>query len=109
MSRLSTKEGDCGTPSNQTKDVSCEVNFTNQLDEVLADVKEKSEKVIDQMVTQTREHPDKALVYALATGYVLRVMPLAKIVSGVVGLAMPLIKPAVMFYGISKAIKAVKN
>lgn len=107
MSQRNAKSGDSENSSKRSEGC-CETALSNQVDQVLTKAKETSQKVIDEMVGYTQAHPDRALIYAVTTGYALRVMPVARIIGGVVRLAVQLMKPAIMFYGISRAIRAVK-
>ena len=70
----------------------------------LTEVRTTTQRVIDQTVAYAHDHPDKALVYALATGYVLRTLPVTRVLGGILRVALPLIKPAALFYGISKVV-----
>ena len=46
--------------------------------------------------------PEKALLTALVVGYILRVLPTARILRGLVHLMLALLKPAALAYGAAK-------
>lgn len=109
MSQNNSKSADSGTSLKQSIEDCCDTTLTKQVDQILTKVKGTYHKAFADAVGFTKAHPDKALIYATTTGYALRVMPLARVIGGVVRLAVPLVKPAVVFYGISRAIKAMKR
>jgi len=53
--------------------------------------------------------PEKALLSALAAGYVLRMLPVAGIVRLLVRLVLGLFKPAALVYGGAKVWEKVRN
>lgn len=79
------------------------------LDDALAQARTTTKQVIDQTLAYSQDHPEKALVYALATGYVLRTLPMTRVLGGILRVALPLLKPAALFYGISKAVSKKPN
>ncbi|HEX8371441.1 MAG TPA: hypothetical protein VF585_01570 [Chthoniobacterales bacterium] len=50
-----------------------------------------------------RQEPLKAIAYAAAGGYVLRILPVAAILGSVIRLVLMLLKPAALVYGAAKA------
>src|SRR4051794_37098299 len=50
----------------------------------------------------TQRNPQQALISAVAVGYALRLLPTTRILSGVVGLGLALVKPVALIYGVSK-------
>lgn len=74
------------------------------IDEMLVQARTTTQRAIDQTVHYARGHPDKAMLYALAAGYVLRTLPVTRVLGGVLRIALPLIKPAAVLYGISKVM-----
>ena len=79
------------------------------VDDVLDNVKATSQRALDEVVAYTKDHPDKALLFAVTAGYALRVLPVARILGGVIRLAVPLVKPAALYYGISKIIASRRS
>ncbi|MDI1312289.1 hypothetical protein [Prosthecobacter sp.] len=79
------------------------------IDDDLAQARTKTKQVIDQTLAYSHDHPEEALVYALATGYVLRTLPVTRLLGGIVRVALPLLKPAALFYGISKVVLKKRN
>ncbi len=47
-------------------------------------------------------HPEKALLWALASGYMLRMLPTVRILSGLLRVALVVAKPAAFVYGVAK-------
>ncbi|HBJ83009.1 MAG TPA: hypothetical protein DDZ88_03865 [Verrucomicrobiales bacterium] len=74
------------------------------IDEVLTQARTTTRRAVDHAVAYAHDHPDKALLYALATGYVMRTLPVTRVLGGVLRVALPLIKPAAICYGISKLV-----
>lgn len=62
----------------------------------------EAERRLTEITTYTRQSPEKALLYALAAGYVLRILPTTQILGGVIRLALLLMKPAAFIYGGAK-------
>ncbi len=74
------------------------------VDEVLTQARTTTQRAIDQTVAYAHDNPDKALLYAMAAGYVLWTLPVTRVLGSVCRIALPLIKPAAFFYGISKVV-----
>lgn len=66
-------------------------------------------RCIHDVIAHTQQHPEEALLYALGAGYALRMLPTVRILSGVAGLALRLVKPAVLVYGASKLWHVVQT
>ncbi|GEP45622.1 hypothetical protein [Brevifollis gellanilyticus] len=81
-----------------------ELHVPTAVDEALDNVKTTTKRAMDEVMAYTESHPDRALLYAVTAGYALRVLPVARILGGVVRLAVPLVKPAILYYGITKII-----
>ena len=79
------------------------------VDEAFGHVKAATKRAMDEVVAYTESHPDRALLYAATAGYALRVLPVARILGGVVRLAVPLVKPAVLYYGITRIIASRRS
>ena len=67
-----------------------------------AALKTNAQRCLDDVSAQTQLHPHQTLLWALGAGYVLRMLPTTRILSEVTGLAVTLLKPAVLIYGMSK-------
>ena len=72
------------------------------IEDALETARESVNSRLQEVVAHTQAHPEEALLYALGTGYLLRMLPTVRILGGVAGLAIRLIKPAVLIYGASK-------
>ena len=79
------------------------------IDAALTQARTTTRRVIDHTVAYAHDHPDKALVYALVAGYMLRTVAVTRVLSGVLRIAQPLIKPAALYYGISKVVLSRPN
>ena len=75
----------------------------------LAALKTNAQRCLDDVVAQTQLHPHQTLLWALGAGYVLRVLPTTRILGGVTGLALALLKPAALIYGVSKLWHATQK
>lgn len=94
------------------KDAATQISAASSLpviDEALDQARATTQRVIDQTVGYAHDHPDKALVYALVAGYVLRTISVSRVLSSTLRLALPLIKPAALYYGISKVVLNKRN
>ena len=56
-----------------------------------------------------RAEPLKAVAYAAATGYVLRMLPVGTIVGGLLSLALAAVKPAALVYGAAKGYELLNR
>ena len=56
-----------------------------------------------------RENPGRAVAYALAAGFILNRLPICRIVSGFMRLALVAVKPAILAYGATKIYQAVQG
>ncbi|MDZ4401170.1 hypothetical protein [Prosthecobacter sp.] len=74
------------------------------MDGVITQARTTAQRAIDQTVAYAHDNPDKALLYALAAGYVLRTLPVTRVLGSVLRVALPLIKPAALCYGISRVV-----
>ena len=54
-----------------------------------------------------REEPLKAMAYAAAAGYVLRILPITAILRSVIRVLLLALKPAVVVYGAAKAYEII--
>ncbi len=54
-----------------------------------------------------REEPLKAVVYAAAAGYVLRILPVGAMVRSFIRVALFAVKPAALVYGAAKAYEVL--
>ena len=90
---------------------------TKQPATTLASAWQNPEEFVRQTVTKVREdvemsvkdvtayaqlYPEKALLWAAGGGYLLRMLPLAGILAGLIRVVLMLLKPAGLFYGAAK-------
>ena len=75
----------------------------------LAALKTNGQRCLDDLGAQTQLYPHKTLLWALGTGYALRVLPTTRILGGVTSLALALLKPAALIYGASKLWHATQK
>jgi len=67
------------------------------------------DRCMGDAVSYTQREPEKALLSALAAGYVLRLLPLAGIVKMFIRLSLALLKPAAFIYGGAKLWQKAQN
>jgi len=79
------------------------------LTDQLSALKINAQRCLDDVGAHTRLHPHKTLLWALGAGYVLRVLPTTRILGGVTHLAVVLLKPAALIYGVSKLWHATQR
>lgn len=70
--------------------------------------KDQFDEILQQTEDYVRQNPTKSMLYALAAGFLLNRLPIARLVGGVVRLALVAIKPAVLAYGATKVYQAAK-
>jgi hypothetical protein len=56
-----------------------------------------------------RAEPLKAVAYAAATGYVLRMLPVGTILGGLVSIVLAAVKPAALVYGAAKGYEIINR
>ena len=71
--------------------------------------KDQLEQVLEQTEEYVRENPGRSIAYALAAGFILNRLPICRIVSGFLRLAIIAFKPAVLAYGATKIYQAVQG
>lgn len=103
MSRKKNKNS--GHAAAEATDRSPEQFIADQLSALKTD----TQRCLNDIGEHTQLHPHKTLLWALGAGYVLRVLPTARIVGGVTHLAVALIKPAAMIYSVSKLWHVTKK
>lgn len=60
------------------------------------------ERSVKDVTAYTQLYPEKALLWAAGGGYVLRMLPLTRILHALVRVILLLLKPVALFYGASK-------
>ena len=75
----------------------------------LAALKTNVQCCLDDVAAHTQLHPHQSLLWALGTGYVLRVLPTTRILGGAVRLSVALLKPAALIYGAAKLWHATQK
>jgi len=70
--------------------------------ETLAAARAQVERGVTDVTRYARQSPEKALLSALAGGYILRMLPVRCILGGFVRLTLMLLKPAALIYGAAK-------
>lgn len=63
----------------------------------------------DDVGARAQVQPHRALLSAVAVGYLLRLLPVTRIVGGVIGLMLTLLKPAAIVYGAAKLWQATQR
>jgi hypothetical protein len=72
------------------------------MEETYDSAKSTLKEYVDGVSEFTQRNPQQALISAVAVGYALRILPTTRILSGVVGLGLALVKPVALIYGVSK-------
>ncbi len=65
-------------------------------------VRASADETIAQATSYARRQPEQALLWALAAGYIMRMLPLVGFLRLLVRIAFGLVKPAVALYGGAK-------
>jgi len=72
------------------------------IEDKLLEVRGNTQVCLDELAGHARANPHQAMLSALGVGYLLRMLPTARLLRVVARLAFALLKPAVLIYGISK-------
>ncbi len=76
--------------------------------ETLASARAQAERCLDDVTTYARNSPEKALLSAVAGGYLLRMLPVTRILGAFIRFALLLLKPAAFIYGAAKLWQKVQ-
>ena len=71
--------------------------------------KDQLEQVLEQTEDYVRENPGRSIAYALAAGFILHRLPIARIVGALMRLVFIAFKPAVLAYGATKLYQAAQG
>jgi hypothetical protein len=71
--------------------------------------KDQLEQVLEQTEDYVRENPGRSIAYALAAGFILHRLPIARIVGALMRLVLIAFKPAILAYGATKLYQAAQN
>ncbi len=71
--------------------------------------RDQFEQVRQQTEDYVRENPTQSLGYALAAGFIFHLLPVGRILGGLVRLVMIALKPAILVYGVTKLYQAAKS
>jgi hypothetical protein len=71
--------------------------------------KDQFEQIFEQTEEYIRENPGRSIAYALAAGFILNRLPIGRILSGIVRLALIAFKPAILAYGATKLYQAAQG
>jgi hypothetical protein len=70
--------------------------------ETLAEARAQMDRCVTDITSYAQRSPEKALLSALAGGYLLRMLPVTRILGGAIRLGLTLLKPAAFIYGAAK-------
>ena len=71
--------------------------------------KDQLEQVLEQTEEYVRENPGRSIAYALAAGFILHRLPIARIVAALMRLVFIAFKPAILAYGATKLYQAAQG
>jgi hypothetical protein len=71
--------------------------------------KDQLEQVLEQTEDYVRENPGRSIAYALAAGFILHRLPIARIVGALMRLVFIAFKPAILAYGATKLYQAAQG
>ena len=71
--------------------------------------KDQLEQVLEQTEEYVRENPGRSVAYALAAGFILHRLPIARIVGALMRLVFIAFKPAILAYGATKLYQAAQG
>ncbi|MEI6713205.1 MAG: hypothetical protein WCO60_05595 [Verrucomicrobiota bacterium] len=90
---MSPKKSGCSAVLHNPEDFIQE-NFTA--------AKASVEKSLNDITAYTQLYPEKALLWAVGGGYLLRMLPLSQILGALIRIMLALLKPAALLYGAAK-------
>lgn len=79
------------------------------LQESLGTARAQMDRCVTEITSYAQRSPEKALVSALVGGYLLRMLPLTRILGGVIRLGLMLLKPAAFIYGAVKVGQKIQG
>ncbi len=71
--------------------------------------KDQFGQALQQTEDYVRENPTQSLGFALAAGFILNLLPIGRILGGLVRLLLIAFKPAILAYGVTKIYQAAKS
>lgn len=71
--------------------------------------KDQLEQALEQTEEYVRENPGRSIAYALAAGFILHRLPIARIVGALMRLVFIAFKPAILAYGATKLYQAAQG
>jgi hypothetical protein len=71
--------------------------------------REGMERSVKDATDFTQRNPEKALLWAFGSGYVLRMLPLAEIFGAIIRVLLSLLKPAALIYGSIKILQQAQT
>jgi hypothetical protein len=80
---------------------------TSLTDAGLRYTRETFDDLMNQTEEYVRSNPTQSVFYAFVAGFILNRLPVGRIVSGVLRLAMFALKPAILVYGATKLYRAL--
>ena len=109
MSHKKSEGSPKGTPAEPVKAATVQIresalSLDGSVEEICAQARARAEAMVENVVTYTRTHPQQALLTAFAAGYVLQIVPTTRLLGGLMRLAAPLVKPALLLFGTAKII-----
>ncbi len=66
------------------------------------------DRTVKDAAAYAKLQPEKALLWAMGAGYVLRMLPLTGILGGLIRLVLGLARPAALIYGAAKVAQKVQ-
>ncbi len=89
-------------------------------DELVGDMEPQTRKPKDKPADQVglwlnkaddfaRDEPTKAMVSAFGAGFLINLLPIGALIGGLVALAFSLARPALLFFGLLKAVEFVNT
>jgi hypothetical protein len=71
--------------------------------------REQFDELLSGTENYVRENPGQSLFYAFVAGFILNRLPVGRILSGFVRLALLALKPAILIYGATKLYQALEE
>jgi hypothetical protein len=72
-------------------------------------VKEQFETVVSETGDYVRDKPAQSLAWAFVAGFLLNRLPIARVVGGLLRLAIFALRPAILVYGATKLYQATRE
>lgn len=78
------------------------------IEESLSNLRASVERSVKDVTAYAQRNPERALLWAAGSGFLLRTLPLPRILCALICFLLALLKPAALIYGAAKILEKAK-